>query len=823
MNFFKLIVLYSFLFIITKSYAAPFSGGDGSLLNPYQIRTAENLSNIRNYLGSANADLHFRLMNDIDLTIFLQDSAKGWLPIGDTLHNIFFGALHGGGHKITGLWINRPTQHYVGLFSLTLNAFIDSLGVEVAVNDSVSGNNNVGCLSGGISAKWLLTGRYTTVNHCYATGMVSGKEHVGVFTGIISIAQSSKVSECYSSGIAKGTHIVGGFTGYNSVTGEVCQCYSTANVYGSTTVGGFTGNVNSLPSAIIKDCYATGDVTGNSAVGGFVGNCNTNGRVSHSYATGKVSGNNDTGGFAGTSSGWGIDSCYFDKQTTQQPDGIGSINYPPNTNIVYGKTTSEMLMKNTFVGWDFSSTWAIYERCHYPYFMWQKTPATANKNTNTNLLTLAANDAEISPDFHKDSLYYTATVYNYIDKISLAGTPECELAEVIGNVNNAALEVGNNIFLITVKAEDTNYKKTYTVNITRSTENPTDSCFANADLTDIVISNGTLSPSFDKDSLHYVVHVPNTIANISITGIADCDSALVSGNVADTGLEVGYNSFNSAVIDKYRLFTKTYSITIIRSDSTPLLLDITTDYGNLTPAFSSSIFRYTIPLNCNIRSATLNITAQSEDSIDIKTEKFGSTADYSMTLSPYTIADSVVIIVRQGKAHKTYIVGFTAPLGSEVIYQAYPNMIEIITNPNNNGGYSFVKNDFTWLLNDAAISHNASAVLYIPSGFAPSGIYSAIATLTNGTHINICGIQPDTYTPQEIRIFPNPTSKQLTIDNEQWTDSIDDIPINIYNVYGTLAAQYMMCSNQMEIDISTLPRGIYFLKINGETIKIIKQ
>ena len=66
-----------------------FAGGDGSSGNPYQIETAQQLDDLRNYTGSANYDKYFILNNDIDLTTFLSSGNPGynlgllWDPIPD--------------------------------------------------------------------------------------------------------------------------------------------------------------------------------------------------------------------------------------------------------------------------------------------------------------------------------------------------------------------------------------------------------------------------------------------------------------------------------------------------------------------------------------------------------------------------------------------------------------------------------------------------------------------------------------------------------------------------------------------------------------------
>ena len=78
-----------------------FAGGDGTEGNPYQVSTAEQLDNVRNYL-----DAYFIQTADIDLTeataeggTFYNDGS-GWSPIGTNRNTPFAGSYDGGGHRI---------------------------------------------------------------------------------------------------------------------------------------------------------------------------------------------------------------------------------------------------------------------------------------------------------------------------------------------------------------------------------------------------------------------------------------------------------------------------------------------------------------------------------------------------------------------------------------------------------------------------------------------------------------------------------------------------------------------------------------------------
>ena len=109
----------------------PFCCGAGTKENPYLICTAAQLDSVRLYL-----DAHFKLANDIPLNDYLslggaghtKWGASGWDPIG-TATKPFTGSLNGDGYKITGLWINRTGDNYVGLFGYIDGATIENVGV----------------------------------------------------------------------------------------------------------------------------------------------------------------------------------------------------------------------------------------------------------------------------------------------------------------------------------------------------------------------------------------------------------------------------------------------------------------------------------------------------------------------------------------------------------------------------------------------------------------------------------------------------------------------------------------------------------------------
>jgi len=86
-----------------------------------------------------------------------------------------------------------------------------------------------------------------------------------------------------------------------------------------------------------------------------------------------------------------------------------------------------------------------------------------------------------------------------------------------------------------------------------------------------------------------------------------------------------------------------------------------------------------------------------------------------------------------------------------------------------------------------------------------------------------CGLV-ETHCNASLRFYPNPTTGQLTIDNEQLTIN----NVGIFDVYGRKLSSHHLISKSSNhlINISHLAAGIYFVKIITEqgtvTKKVVK-
>jgi len=339
----------------------PFSGGNGTVEDPYQIADWYRLDDVRNYLSS-----HFILMNDLDsnsigyteLASTTAHEGKGWQPIA--ANSTFVGSFDGQGYDICDLFIDRSDESTVGLFGVLGDAgTIENVGV----NGNVTGQGDVGLLVGKNEG---------TVSKSLATGRVIGTLNVGGLAGFN--FNGSNVTDSYAAANVTGDSNVGGLVGWNK-NGTVSNSYATGRVIGTSNVGGLLGKNGASKDYVgtVSNSYATGRVIADDIIGGLVGRNDKTGSISDSYSVGSVTGSTNVGGLVGKNQGT-VTNSFWDTQTSGQPTS------PAGT----GKTTAQMKDISTFsgAGWDIVGVdnaddrdtdhiWNIVDNVTYPFLSWQ--------------------------------------------------------------------------------------------------------------------------------------------------------------------------------------------------------------------------------------------------------------------------------------------------------------------------------------------------------------------------------------------------------------------------------------------------------------------
>jgi len=279
-----------------------------------------------------------------------------------TYRRLFAGNFDGKGHSISNLFINRPTQDYVGLFGYT--GASDNQGIRNVklINANVTGNTVVASLAG------LTT---HAIENCSSSGTVAGKGAVGGLIGTNSSAANMKCcfSTCIVNGIDSG-YSAGGLCAQSLCGIEKCFTSGEVNAPAFNQVGGLIGSAGLYSYRQIKDSYAASKVTGNSRVGGLIGSfnekCDYEQAVINCYSVGKVLGNTYVGGLIGYRYDYPpkgtVTSCFWDIETSGQTTSDGGT----------GKTTAQLKARSTFTsaGWDIAAT-NTSRNDGYPFLAWE--------------------------------------------------------------------------------------------------------------------------------------------------------------------------------------------------------------------------------------------------------------------------------------------------------------------------------------------------------------------------------------------------------------------------------------------------------------------
>ncbi len=289
------------LSMLSTSVFAQFAGGSGTQNDPWQIASAQHLNNLRNYLGPGHRNKHFIQTADIDLGVPPYNQGEGWEPIGVIgPGSQFESSYDGAGHKISGLYINRPDENHQALFGILFGSVRDLELEDV----NVTGRSIVGALVGH-HAGWNVV-----INGCHSSGYVQGFGSIG---GLLGLSAYSKLSDCHSSATVTGVEYTGGLMGLTE-SAEIHNCHSSATVTGAQYTGGLIGIV--FNDTIIFNSHSSGKVSGEYATGGFVGvfaheivGGDYQGFAIHCHSSAEVWGVTKTGGFMG-SSAFPISFCH---------------------------------------------------------------------------------------------------------------------------------------------------------------------------------------------------------------------------------------------------------------------------------------------------------------------------------------------------------------------------------------------------------------------------------------------------------------------------------------------------------------------------------
>lgn len=235
----KLMVLVTCLFV-SKSVFGQFAAGTGTVSDPYQITTKDEL-----FAVPAEPTASFKLMNNLDLT------GELWEPIGDDL-NKFTGNFDGNAKKVSNVAVSAGSDNR-GFFGVVSGAAeIKNLFIEnITAN---SGNSYIGGIVGKIEGG--------TIKNCAVKGtlIADGGFYSGGIVGGALATSPVMIQNCIFDGTVSSFFASGGIMGMCDTQTTIQNCIASGEVKAAGRCGGvlgFCGNEAAVQQNTIKNNVLT--------------------------------------------------------------------------------------------------------------------------------------------------------------------------------------------------------------------------------------------------------------------------------------------------------------------------------------------------------------------------------------------------------------------------------------------------------------------------------------------------------------------------------------------------------------------------------------
>lgn len=233
-------------------YASYFSGGDGSVTNPYLISNESQLTHIREvgYTDSNGRyciDKAFKLTNHIKMNLY-----NPWTPI----QGYFTGRFDGSGYAIQELKIYADNFQYIGLFERLENAVIKNVSIGEFKINGTSENSSSPAYVGVIAGE---AANSTIVDSAFS-GEINVPFRNARCGGVVGYMSGGTISSCTNYSAVTGCGYVGGIVGLATNGALISNCSNCWHITykfnrQSGCAGGIAGSISN--NATIDLCTAT--------------------------------------------------------------------------------------------------------------------------------------------------------------------------------------------------------------------------------------------------------------------------------------------------------------------------------------------------------------------------------------------------------------------------------------------------------------------------------------------------------------------------------------------------------------------------------------
>jgi hypothetical protein len=234
-----------------------FSGGAGTSTNPFLIKNAADLDNIR-----LHPDRFYKLANDIvlDTDIWYSQGLSNWTPIPT-----FSGVLDGNGKTIHTIKMKTSSSGKYGLVAVN-NGTIKNMNIEACIS-VLHGNVSAGLfvgLNNGTIMGCTSNKRYAHYKYIILDNRHSIPDSISYLGGIAG-TNTGTIQDCQNHGIIETESSAGGIAGFNNGRIEGSQNYGNINYtffytrfIWNANIGGIAGyqNTNGQSNAQSKGTFS---------------------------------------------------------------------------------------------------------------------------------------------------------------------------------------------------------------------------------------------------------------------------------------------------------------------------------------------------------------------------------------------------------------------------------------------------------------------------------------------------------------------------------------------------------------------------------------
>ena len=295
-------------------------------------------------------------------------------------------------------------------------------------------------------------------------------------------------------------------------------------------------------------------------------------------------------------------------------------------------------------------------------------------SADASLSALSISSGTLSPGFGSGTTSYTATVANSVSSITVTPTRNQANATIAVNGTSVSsgsasgaisLSVGSNTVNVVVTAQNGTTTSTYAITVTRAAP----AASADATLSALSISSGTLSPEFAGGTTSYTASVAHSVATGFTVSPTKSDSNATTvqylgatGSTAFTGaLSVGENVIRTLVIAQNGTTTSTYTVTVTRAaaSSDAGLSGLNLSSGTLAPEFASGTSSYTAAVANSVSSITITPTKSDSNAATVQYLGASGTTAFTGALSVGENIIRTVVTAQNGSTTSTYTVTIT--------------------------------------------------------------------------------------------------------------------------------------------------------------------